>query len=512
MDWWTKIRLEVLREETSKREILRREGIHWETLKKILQHSEPPGYRTESPRPKPKIGPYLEQIAQIIEEDKQFPKKQRHTAVRIFHRIKGMGYQGKYTQVKESVREMKRLKREVYMPLNHRPGEAQVDFGYALAKVSGVLRKVAFFVMALPYSDAFFVMSFERECTESYWEGHARAFDFFGGIPQRISYDNTRVLVSKIIGAHERKLTDGFLKLQSHYLFREHFCKVRRPNEKGVVEGVVKFARLNFLVPVPQVRDLEELNDKLAELCREDMKRRLRGKSGTKAELLEEDRAAFLDPPSVPFDACRKQPTRANSLSLIRFDDNDYSVPVDYAHHEILIKGYVDRVVLCHKQTVVAEHKRSWRKEGVFFDYLHYLPLLERKPGSLDHARPLADMNLSQCFDTLRRRLEAEEEKQGEGTREFIRVLRLLEDYPMAKLGKAVEKGLEIRGHSRDIILQFLIPRFSWERTTFILADRQHLRLVKVVKPNVAAYRELLSEGGTSWLNTTNLPFYWSTT
>ncbi len=165
MDWWTKIRLEVLREETSKREILRREGIHWETLKKILQHSEPPGYRTESPRPKPKIGPYLEQIAQIIEEDKQFPKKQRHTAVRIFHRIKGMGYQGKYTQVKESVREMKRLKREVYMPLNHRPGEAQVDFGYALAKVSGVLRKVAFFVMALPYSDAFFVMSFERECT-----------------------------------------------------------------------------------------------------------------------------------------------------------------------------------------------------------------------------------------------------------------------------------------------------------------------------------------------------------
>ena len=498
MDWWTKIRLEVLRGETSKREILRREGIHWETLRKILEHSEPPGYRTQAPRPKPKIGPYLEHIAQIIEEDKQFPKKQRHTAVRIYHRIKQMGYQGKYTQVKESVREIKRLKREVYMPLNHRPGEAQVDFGYALAKVSGVLRKVAFFVMALPYSDAFFVMSFERECTESYWEGHARAFEFFGGVPGRISYDNTRVLVSKIIGAHERKLTDGFLKLQSHYLFREHFCRVRRPNEKGVVEGVVKFARLNFLVPVPQVRDLEELNDSLAELCREDMKRRLRGKSGTKAELLEQDRAAFLDPPLVSFDACRKQPTRANSLSLIRFDDNDYSVPVDYAHHDILIKGYVDRVVLCHRETVVAEHKRSWGKEGVFFNYLHYLPLLERKPGSLDHSRPLVGMDLPGCFDTLRRRLNVEEEKQGEGTREFIRVLRLLEDYPVAKLRKAVEKALEIRGHSRDVIAQFLIPRFSWERTTFVLANRQHLRLVRVAEPNITAYRELLSEGGAS--------------
>jgi hypothetical protein len=409
-----------------------------------------------------------------------------------------MGYEGKYTQVKEAVREIKRLKKEVYMPLNHKPGEAQVDFGYALSKVSGELRKVAFFVMVLPHSDAFFVMAFERECTESYWEGHVRAFEFFGGVPQRISYDNSRVLVSQIIGPHERKLTDGFLKLQSHYLFREHFCRVRRPNEKGVVEGVVKFTRLNFFVPVPQVRDLEELNIRLVELCREDMKRRLRGKNWTKAELLKEDQALFLDLPPVPFDACRKQPTRASSLSLVRFDDNDYSVPVDYAHHEILIKGYVDRVVLCHKEKVVAEHKRSWQKEGVFFDYLHYLPLLERKPGSLDYARPLVDLNLPACFEILRRRLVVEEAKQGDGIREFIRVLRLLEDYPMTKLSKAVENALNIRAHSRDAIAQFLIPRFSWEQTTFILANRQHLRLVKVVGPDIKAYRALLYGGGVS--------------
>jgi transposase len=138
MDWWTKIRLEVLRGESSKREILRREGIHWETLKKILEYSEPPGYRLREARPKPKIGPYLERIAQIIEEDKTLPKKQRHTAKRIYERIREEGYGGKYTQVKEAVREITRLKEEVYMPLNHDPGEVQVDFGYALAKVSGV--------------------------------------------------------------------------------------------------------------------------------------------------------------------------------------------------------------------------------------------------------------------------------------------------------------------------------------------------------------------------------------
>jgi transposase len=274
-----------------------------------------------------------------------------------------MGYGGRYTQVREAVRELKRVRQEVFMPLIHRPGEAQVDFGYALVKVCGTLRKVGFFVMVLPYSDAFFVMAFERECTESYWEGHVRGFEFFGGVPNRISYDNSRVLVSKIVGPHERKLTDGFLKLQSQYLFREHFCRVRRANEKGVVEGVVKFTRLNFFVPVPQVRDLDELNSTLAQMCREDLKRRLRGKRATKREMLKEDETAFLPLPVVGFDACRKQPTRANSLSLVRFDDNDYSVPVSCAHHEILIKGYVGRVLLCHKDKVVAEHRRSWGRD-----------------------------------------------------------------------------------------------------------------------------------------------------
>ena len=496
MDWWTRIRLEVLRGESKKCEILRREGIHWETLKKIEKYSEPPGYRMKHARPKPKVGPYLDCIARIIEEDKAFPKKQRHTAKRIYQRIKELGYQGKYTQVKQAVREIKRVKSEVYMPLIHRSGEAQVDYGYALAKVSGELRKVGFFVMVLPYSDVFFVMVFERECTESYWEGHVKAFEFFGGVPKRISYDNSKVLVSKIIGSYDRKLTDGFLKLQSHYLFMEHFCRVSRPNEKGVAESVVKYSRLNFFVPVPQVRDLEELNIRLAEMCRDDMKRRLRGKSGTKSELLVEDQSAFLSLPPSPFDACRKQPTRANSLSLVRFDDNDYSVPVAYAHHDILVKGYVDRVVLYHREKVVAEHRRSWGKEGIFFDYLHYLPLLERKPGSFDHARPFLDMDLPECFDTLRRRLVAEQEKQGDGIREFIRVLRLLEDYPMAKLKPAVEKALLIRAHSRDAVLQFLIPRPSWPKATFLLDGHQHLRRVEVFKPDISAYQSLLSQGG----------------
>ena len=137
MDWWRKIRLEVLREESGRREVLRRERMGWDTLKKILKHPEPPGYRRKEPRPKPKIGSYLERIAQIIEDERGLPKKQRPTAKRIYERIRQLGYAGKYTQVKEAVRELLRVRQEVFMPLIHRPGEAQVDFGYALARVSG---------------------------------------------------------------------------------------------------------------------------------------------------------------------------------------------------------------------------------------------------------------------------------------------------------------------------------------------------------------------------------------
>jgi transposase len=163
------------------------------------------------------------------------------------------------------VRTLKARGREVFVPLVHRPGEGQVDFGHALAKLDGRLRKVAFFVMALPFSDAFSLQAFERECTETFWEGHVNAFALFGAVPWRISYDNSRVAISQILGVHRRKLTRGFLELKSHYLFDHHFCTVRRPNEKGVVEGTVKYARLNFFVPVPAMRDLKALDAYLSQ-------------------------------------------------------------------------------------------------------------------------------------------------------------------------------------------------------------------------------------------------------
>ncbi|MFC1637195.1 IS21 family transposase [Planctomycetota bacterium] len=495
MEEWVRIRQRVLREGTSKRQILRETGMHWTTLEKILKYASPPGYCRTKPPKKSKIGPYLERVRRIIEQDKQMPKKQRHTAKRIWQVLQKEGFTGGYTIVKDAVREIKKTGKEVFMPLKHPPGEAQVDFGQAVVKMGGILRKIFFFVMALPYSDVFFVKAYDRECTETFWDGHVQAFQFFGGVAKRITYDNSRIAASKIIGPRQRELTAGFLQLASHYLFRYHFCLVRRANEKGLVEGLVKFARLNFLVPVPQVRDFDELNTHLLQMCREDMHRKLRGHSKSKEELLLEESFCFLPLPFKPFDACRKEPGKVNSELLVRFDDNDYSAPMEYAYHDVTVKGYTDRVEICRFNDVVAVHRRCWDREKQIFDPLHYLPLLERKPHSLPFARPFENFTLPKCFEVLRNRMESQMEN---GVKEYIRVLRMLETWSLKQLTSAVEKALRIRIHSADAIEQFLPAHRPWEQTTFKLAGREHLRLVRVSKANIGEYTELLSPGGAA--------------
>mgnify|MGYP001187824696 CR=1 FL=1 len=488
MDQWNRIRQRVLRDGVSIRQIQRETGLHHTTIKKILSFSSPPPFSCR-PRERPKLGAYRERIAAILqaERDENMPKKQRHTAKRIYERLRDEGYPGGYTQVREAVRELRRTSQEVFMPLRHDPGEGQVDFGFALVKLQGVLTKVAFFVMALPYSDALFVRAYPRECTETFQDGHARAFEFFEGVPHRLSYDNARTSISQILGAHARKLTDGFLQLQSHYLFKEHFCRIRRPNEKGVVESMVKFIRLNFFVPVPEVDSWKELNCRLAQQCLDDLDRRVRGKSAPKEEMLREDQSAFLSLPATPFDACRKASVTANRMSLVRFDSNDYSVPVRYAHHSLVAKGYADRVLICRHDTVIAEHGRLWGKEKIAYDPCHYLELLERKPGSLDYADPLAEWELPQCFHLLRKRLEDEN-----NIREYIQVLRLLEKHPIDRVAYAIDKALKLRHCSRDIVVQFLYPDELPMAPVFVLDGLKHLQGVRVDTPDPSAYACLL--------------------
>jgi len=335
---------------------------------------------------------------------------------------------------------------------------------------------------------------FPRECTETFQEGHCRAFAYFGGVPTRISYDNSKIAVATIVGQRGQAPTREFLRLVSHFLFEHHFCRVRRPNEKGHVEVMVGFARRNFLVPVPEADSWEGLNRVIEARCRADLARHLRGQPAPKAELLAAERRSLRPLPAQAFEARRVELAHANSLSLVRFDGNDYSVPTAYAHQAITVVGGLDEVRLVCRDRLIARHRRHWGAEQVTFDPVHYLALLERKPGAFDYARPLEEWDLPAEFAVLRRRFEAAWGRGG--LRHYIKVLRLLERATLSDLTAAVGQALAIGAATADAVRVLLEHRREAPVPLFRLDGRPHLAGVSVPRPDLTAYRALRAGGG----------------
>ena len=286
----------------------------------------------------------------------------------------------------------------MFVPLAHPPGDAQADFGEALVVIDGVECKAHYLVVDLPHSDDAFVQAFPAETTEAFCEGHNAAFRYFGGVPRGIVYDNTTLAVAKILGDGTRQRTQSFSELHSHYLFDDRFGRPGKGNDKGKVEGLVGYARRNFFVPVPRVASWDALNADLARQCRARRGQRLRRHTETIGERFARDRAALLPLPPVPYEACDTRPTRVTSLSLVRYRRNDYSVPTAYGHRDVVVKGYVDVVVIVCGSEEIARHRRSYGREELIFDPLHYLALLERKTGALDQAAPLTGWALPDEF------------------------------------------------------------------------------------------------------------------
>jgi hypothetical protein len=345
--------------------------------------------------------------------------------------------------------------------------------------------------MDLPQSDDCFVIAFPGETTEAFLEGHIQAFAYFGGVPQTILYDNTKLAVARILGEGTRQRTRAFSELQSHYLFAERFGRPGKGNDKGKVEGLVGYARRNFLVPVPRCSSWQELNAQLIEQCRKRRERRLRGHEQTIAERFENDRQVFLPLPQVPYEACEKRTTRVTSLSLVRYRSNDYSVPTAYGHREVLIKGYVHEVVICSGSEIIARHIRSYEREDMIFNPLHYLALLEQKPNALDQAAPLAGWQLPEEFARLRRLLEARLAKRGK--REFVQVLRLLETFRQEEVGQAVRQALSLGAISFDAVKHLLLCHIERRPPRLNLECYPHLPLAQVTTTAVTDYLSLLT-------------------
>ena len=266
---YLRVRLACHVDGLSQREAASRFGIARETVKKMLRHSEPPGYRRHQLPKRPKLDPFTAIIDRIVADDRTVHRKQRHTSKRIFERLRDeYGFTGGYTIVKDYVREQRRGQREMFVPLVHPPGQAQADFGEADVVIAGVTLRAHYFILSLPHSDAFFVAAYPAATTEAWLDGHNRAFAFFGGVPQSILYDNDKCLVARILADGTRQRTRSFSGLQSHYLFEDRYGRPGKGNDKGKVEGAVGYVRRNCMVPLPRFESWEAFNGDLAGHCR----------------------------------------------------------------------------------------------------------------------------------------------------------------------------------------------------------------------------------------------------
>ena len=494
MELYADVRRSVYVEGLSERAAARRFGLARETVRKMLRDRLPPGYRRHQPVRRPKLDAFTGIIDQILSDDQHRPKKQRHTAKRICERLRAEhAFTGGDTIVKASVREQTLGRQEMFVPLAHPPGDAQVDFGEALVVIDGAERKAHDLVVDLPHSDEAFVKAFPAETTEAFCDGHTAAFSSFGGVPRRIVYDNTKLAVARILGDGTRQRTQVFGELQSHSLFDARFGRPGKGNDKGKVEGLVGYARRNFFVPIPRFASWDALNADVAHQCRARRGRRFRRHTETIGERVARDRQALLPWPPVPYDACDTRTTRVTSLSLVRYRRNDDSVPTAYGHREVLVKGDVDEVVIVCGSDVIARHRRRDEREALVFDPLHDLALLERKTGAFDQAAPLAGGGLPEEFLRLRRLLEA---RLGQaGTREYVQVLRRLEDFRFNHVSGAIRDALRLGVIGFDAVKHLVLCRIEQRPPRLDLAQYPHLPAARVAPTAATSYLTLLGAG-----------------
>lgn len=491
VELYLKVRQHCLTDGNSERQTAKDFSISRNSVRKMLAHPKPPGYQRKSSISQPALDSHKAFIDEILESDKQVHRKQRHTAKRLYDRLKSeQGYTGSYSPVRKYVADYRLKTKEMYIPLEHDPGTAQVDFGEAFAIIAGVHQKVNVFNMSLPQSDTCFVKAYPRENTESFCDGHVSAFAFIGGIPSDILYDNTKIAVAKIMENKERKKTKAFTELQSHYLFKDHFARPGKGNDKGKVEGVVGFARRNFMVPVPSFDSFDDLNAHLKKCCEERQKDILRGHKTSIKERFALDQKALSPLPERPYDPCVVSSARVSSTSLVRYKETDYSVPVRYGYQDVFVKAYVDKVLIIKGSEVIATHKRSYEKGDAVYNLLHYLPLLEQKANALNQAAPFKAFPLPPVFGRFQKTLMSRDSTTA--NREYVKILRLLESHGIDDVERGLYLAFDQGIFSVEAIKHLILHSLEKRSPNLSLKDFPNVPVVCVQTTNTASYMSLM--------------------
>ena len=411
----------------SQRSIARRLGVSRPTVKKYCEGASMPGVRKEYLRAPSVVTPDVERFIRFcLETDKEEGlRKQSHTAKRIYDRlVSEAGFTGSYSIVRRVVHEMKAhyIPAQADIPLEYDPGDAiQIDWGEATIYLHGEKKTVQIFCGRLCYSCDIFVMACLNQNAESFLEAQQRMFDHFGGVPRRLIFDNGKVGVKEGFGLHA-VAQEYYRIFAAHYVFATDFCNVASGNEKGLVENLVGYSRNNFLVPVPRVDSMDALNEQLLESCLQYRNtHKVQGRSQTVKEMFATEQSCLHPVAPYRYETAKVTTPTVGDYSTVRFDRNEYSVPVRFLRRAVTVKGYANKVeILCDRDTVVTYERLSGQGKTTY-KLEHYIGLLERKPRSVFQAKPVRQ--------TVKQELLELGQHLPGGNKDLVRLLRMCVDY-----------------------------------------------------------------------------------
>ena len=434
------------------REISRRLGVSRNTVRRYLRGEGTPGaYQMKNARPQPARDVIRGRVRELLvtEREKQTPRKQRLTAARIQRLLLAEGHQVGETTVKRVVREQRLELRDAlkhaYLPLEYEPGEdAQVDFfeGEVDDRHLGRVKVVLLLVRA-GCSGACFAYAAPNQTREALLEGLMQAFEHFGGVFRKLWFDNLTPAVKKVLKGRTRELQRGFEVFQAHYGFEAEFCAPCKGNEKGGVEGEVKYSRHEILSPIPEIDGREDLQRLCNEWMERDVRRRIRGRDLTIGEMWSLESGQLIELPPCRFDPSQVKSAKVSNRSWVQIGTNFYSVPVGWVGREVSIKLDAERLVVTGPGDERAEHRRLYGRDQMSLELDHYLPLLERKHRGLDRAVPVRRFleREDPCWRALLVDLRRREGEVG-GSKAFVEVLFLCREYGVASVTEAVRDAL----------------------------------------------------------------------
>ncbi len=436
---------------TSIRAIAQELDVSRNTVRRYLRGAEPGKYQMKQPRQQPVRGGLREKVRELLkrEQDRETPRKQRLTAARVHRLLIADGQTCAESTVRKLVREVRLDLRDplqhAYLPLEYEPGvDAQVDFfeGVVDDRKKGRVKVYVLLVRAC-WSARCFAYAAPNQTRESLLEGLMRAFEFFGGVFQKLWFDNLTPAVKKVLKGRDREMQRTFEVFCAHYGFDPEFCSPGKGNEKGGVEGAVKYSRHEILSPIPEVDGRDDVQDLCRAWMERDASRVVRGKQETIGELFEREVELLTPLSPTRFDAARSWRTKVSPRAWIQTGTNFYSAPVEWVGHEVVVKLEAERVIVVGPNAAEAVHKRLYGREQMSLDIAHYLPLLDRKCRGLDRAVPMRRFleRVDPCWRALLADLRRRDGEVG-GSRAFVQVVELCQEHGTHAVTEAVRKSV----------------------------------------------------------------------